>query len=139
MTSSLYAQNTLSEEQIKEVEKDPVSIVEGCSYRIGLKLDPGKLCDSFFTYLHDKCERLDNLPDYCGAVASYYPKRSVQKECMSNIPLPDDALRIKTCFDHIVFNSIYSKLPLNLTLEDISFDINNTAINPTFSVYNPNR
>jgi len=53
LTSSLYAQNTLSEEQIKEVEKDPISIIEGCSYRVGAKLDPGKLCDAFSTYLHD--------------------------------------------------------------------------------------
>jgi hypothetical protein len=138
LISNLYAQNTLNEEQTKEVEKDPISIIEGCSYRVGAKLDPGKLCDAFSTYLHDKCERLDYLPDYCGPVAMYYPKRSVQKECMSNIPLPDDALRIKTCFDYIVFNSTYSKLPLNLTLEDISFDIYNAAIDPTFSVYNPN-
>jgi hypothetical protein len=41
LTSSLHAQNTLNEEQIKEVEKDPVSIVDGCSYRFGLKLELG--------------------------------------------------------------------------------------------------
>ena len=123
LISNLYAQNTLNEEQIKEVEKDPVSIIEGCSYRLGLKLDPGKLCDAFSTYLHDKCERLDNLPNYCGPVAAYYPKRIDQKECMSKIPLPDDIRGIKTCFNYIVFNSTYSKLPLNFTLEDISSDI----------------
>ena len=103
LISNLYAQNNLSEEQIKEVEKDPISIVEGCSYRVGLKLDPGKLCDSFSTYLHGKCERLDNLPDYCGPVAVYYPKRIVQKECISDTPLPNDILGIKRCIDYINF------------------------------------
>jgi hypothetical protein len=138
LTSSLYAQNTLSEEQIKEVEKDPVSIVEGCSYRVGLKLDPGKLCDSFSTYLHDKCERLDNLPDYCGPVAVYYPKRVIQKECISDTPLPNDILGIKTCYQYFIFNSTYSKLPLNLTLKYIYFNNINATVDAAFSLYNPN-
>ena len=138
LTSSLYAQNTLNEEQIKEVEKDPISIVDGCSYRVGLKLDPGKLCDAFSSYLHDKCERLDNLPDYCGVVAVYYPKRIAQKECMSNTPLPNDTLGIKSCIDYIVFNSTYSKLPPILTLKQILFDGYNVVIDAIFTVYNPN-
>lgn len=138
LTSSLYAQNTLNEEQIKEVEKDPASIVEGCSYRVGLKLDPGKLCDAFSTYLHDKCERLDNLPDYCVPVAVYYSKRTVQKDCMSNTPLPNDTLGIKSCIEYIVFNSTYSKLPLKLTLKDITFDSYFVTFDVKFSAYNPN-
>jgi hypothetical protein len=92
LISNLYAQNTLNEEQINEVEKDPNTIIQGCSYRLGLKLDPGKLCDAFSTYLHDKCERLDYLSDYCGPVAVYYPKRIIQKQCNSNPPLPNDTL-----------------------------------------------
>ena len=138
LTSSLYAQNTLSEEQIKEVEKDPISIVEGCSYRVGLKLDPGKLCDSFSTYLHDKCERLDNLPDYCGPVAVYYPKRTAQKECMTNTPLPNDTLGIKSCIEYIIFDSSYSQLPMKLTLKDISFDSHFVTFYVKFSAFNPN-
>ena len=136
--TNLYAQNTLNEEQIKEVEKDPVGIVEGCSYRVGLKLDPGKLCNSFSMYLHDKCERLDNLPEYCGTVAIYYPKRIAQKECMSNTPLPNDTIGIKSCIEYIVFNSTYSKLPLNLTLRDILFDSHFVTFLVIFSAHNPN-
>jgi hypothetical protein len=138
LISNLYAQNTLNEEQIKEVEKDPVSIVDGCGYRVGLKSDPGKLCDSFSTYLHDKCERLDNLPEYCGVVAVYYPKRIAQQECMSNIPLPNDTLGIKSCIDYIIFNSTYSNLPLKLTLKQISFHSDYVIFDAIFSVYNPN-
>jgi hypothetical protein len=138
LISNLYAQNTLNEEQIKEVEKDPISIVDGCSYRVGLKLDPGELCDSFSNYLHDKCERLDNLPDYCGPVAVYHPKRTAQKECMSNTPLPNDTLGIKSCIDYIVFNSTYSKLPLNIKLNYIYFNNFNATVDAAFSLYNPN-
>jgi hypothetical protein len=138
LISNLYAQNTLNEEQTKEVEKDPISIIEGCSYRVGLRLDPGKLCDSFSTYLHDKCERLDNLPDYCGPVAVYYSKRVIQKGCMSDTPLTNDILDIKKCYQYIIFNSTYSKLPLNLTLKYIYFNNINATVVAAFSLYNPN-
>ena len=101
-------------------------------------MDPGKLCDAFSTYLYDKCERLDNLPDYCGPVAVYYPKRTVQKECMSDAPLPNDTLGIKRCINYIIFNSTYSNLPPILTLKRISFDSYFVIIDAIFSVYNPN-
>jgi hypothetical protein len=137
LTSSLYAQ-TLNEEQIKEVEKDPVSIIDGCDYRVGLKTDPGKLCDSFSTYLHDKCERLDNLPEYCGVVAGYYERRAAQQECMTNTPLPTDTTGIKKCYLYMNFNSTYSKLPFDLMLKRISFNSFDVVIDVIFSVYNPN-
>jgi len=97
---NLYAQNgniTLTTEQVNEVEKDPHVIIQGCSYRLGLKQDPGKLCDAFSAYLHDKCERLDYLSDYCGPLAVYYPKRIIQKQCISNPPLPNDEKGIRIC------------------------------------------
>lgn len=50
-------------------------------------------------------ERLDNLPDYCGPVAVYYPKRIAQKECMSNAPLPTDTLGIEKRTQYIIFNA----------------------------------
>ena len=49
--------------------------------------NPGKLCDAFTNYLHDKCERLDYLSDYCGPIAIYFPKRIIQKQCTLKSPV----------------------------------------------------
>ncbi len=57
---------TLTQEQIVEVEKNPSVFMADCHSRIiDGNMDPGKVCDSTFKYLYDKCERLDNLRDYC--------------------------------------------------------------------------
>jgi hypothetical protein len=136
---SLYAQDvniTLTREQVNEVEKDPQAIIQGCSYRLGLKLDPGKLCDAFSTYLHDKCERLDYLSDYCGPLAVYYPKRIIQKQCILNPPLPSDENGIKNCLNYTNFNTTYAILPLRFTLKSLDSysligDINTTYIHTT--------
>lgn len=144
-----YAQNTntnitLTAEQINEVEKDPKTIIEGCSYRLDQKLDPGKLCDSYSTYLHDKCERLDYLSEYCGSIAIYFPKRIIQKQCISNSPLPSDLRGIERCIDYFAFNSTYSKIPLILLLKGLSIkNLYNTnsgyyIAEAEFSLNNPN-
>jgi hypothetical protein len=138
---SLYAQNvniTLTPEQVNEVEKDPYSIIQGCSYRLGQKLDPGKLCDAFTNYLHDKCERLDYLSDYCGPIAIYFPKRIIQKQCLLNFPLPNDVAGIERCVKYVVFNPTYANIPLRLTLKSIDFDTSDDSIKTVFSVFNPN-
>lgn len=57
---------TLTQEQVNEVEKNPSVFMATCYSRIiDGNMDPGKICDSAFKYLYDKCERLDNLRDYC--------------------------------------------------------------------------
>lgn len=138
---SIYGLNgnvTLTAEQINEVDKDPLAIIQGCSHRLGLKLDPGKLCDAFSTYLHDKCERLDYLSEYCGPLAVYFPKRIIQKQCISNPPLPNDIGGVEKCLTYINFNSTYSNLSLKITLKSIQFSRNDASIKTIFSVINPN-
>src|SRR5689334_16577730 len=71
----------LTTEQTNEIEKDPIQIISNCINRIDSKLDVGNLCDGFATYLKNKCERLDNLGNYCGLVLSYNSKRETQKLC----------------------------------------------------------
>jgi hypothetical protein len=56
---------TLTQEQIAEVEKSPNGFILTCHSRVIEGSDPGKVCDSAFNYLYDKCQRLDNVPDYC--------------------------------------------------------------------------
>ena len=102
VTINLYAQDPdapLTQEQINEVEKNALKI-KGCSDRVGLKFDPGKLCDSFTSYLRDKCDRLDYLSDYCGPLVEYLPKKVIQKNCIANPPQINDTQRIDS-FDGI--------------------------------------
>ena len=143
---SIDATITLSPDQITEVEKNPQELIDKCVYRISLKDDPGKLCDAFAIYLKDKCEKLDFLPDYCGAVSIYNTKRPTQVACLTNRPLPGDMEGIKKCRDYISFDSTYSGYPLNFTVNhfiDYSYfdKFSNSTINEFkigFSVSNPN-
>jgi hypothetical protein len=57
--------------KINELDKEPAQIIQTCNERINLNLEAGSLCDSYHSYLSDKCERLDNLADYCAAVLEY--------------------------------------------------------------------
>ena len=75
-------------------------MIDKCVNRINLKDDPGKLCDAFSMYLKDKCEKLDFLPDYCGAVSIYNIKRPTQVVCLTNRPLPETG-GIKKCLDSL--------------------------------------
>ena len=135
MTDNLYAQNTgstLTQEQINEVEKNPIDILSGCNSRVDSRLDAGNLCDSFSTYLDDKCKRLDNIPDYCGVVGVYLPKRVIQKDCISNPPLETDVKRSERCVDYI---PIDFPIPLNFKVE---IEKGSLSTEVTFSVHNPN-
>ena len=103
-----------------------------------LKLDPGKLCDAFSTYLDDKCKRLDYLSDYCGQLAVYTPIRLIQKHCISNPPLPNDVVGIERYIKYVAFIPAYADIPLRLTLKSIDFDAFDDSIKTVFSVFNPN-
>lgn len=141
--ASLYAKNmniTLTAEQISEVEKDPRTMIDKCNNRVGLKIDAGKLCDGFVNYLQDKCDRLDNLPDYCNELSKYSGSRSIQQSCILNPPFPNDTVKIKKCMKYITFNSTYSNLPLKLKLKGVyNFSKgDNEVLLIGFSMYNPN-
>ena len=135
ITNNLYAQfpNTLTQEQKDEVEKNPIDIISGCNSRVDSRLDAGNLCDSFSTYLDDKCKRLDNIPEYCGVVGVYLPKRVIQKDCISNPPLESDVKRSERCVDYISLDFL---IPLNFKI-DIE-NRSNSSIKGIFSVHNPN-
>lgn len=126
---------TLTPEQINELEKDPKQIIVGCNNRVNLKFDAGKLCDAFSSYLQKKCEKLDYLPEYCTMLANYLPKRVAQNVCILNYPLPNDTKGIKNCLNYLVFNSTYTNLPLNFTVKHVGVD---WGIRYALSVINPN-
>jgi hypothetical protein len=130
--------NALTPEQINEVEKKPLQIMSQCNGRIDLRYDAGNLCDAFSTYLKNKCDRLDNLGDYCSSVIIFNLNRAIQKSCMSNPPLATDTDRIERCLKYVELNETYSNIPLKLTLNRISFDRNEATITTEFSVFNPN-
>ena len=139
ITNNLYAQfpNTLTQEQKDEVEKNPIDIISGCNSRVNSRLDAGNLCDSFSTYLDDKCKRLENIPEYCGELAVYLPKRIIQKDCISNLPVSSDEQGLKKCVDYISLNST---IPLNFSSSYIFHADTgySKSLDTIFSVYNPN-
>jgi hypothetical protein len=71
---------TLNQEQIKEVEAGHDVILNQCVQRVGVKEDPGKLCDAFADYLLSKCKRFDNLLVFCvnGLLGQYELTRNFQ-------------------------------------------------------------
>jgi hypothetical protein len=119
------------------VEKDPERIIDKCSSRIDLKLDAGKLCDGFFDYLLKKCKRLDNLSSYCEGLSSFKNKRSIQLSCTSNPPYQNDSKRVKYCLNYMIFNSLYSGMPLIISLNDTYMEPHGFLV-WQYSVYNPN-
>ena len=46
----------LTQQQIVEVEKSPKGFILTCHSRVIEGSDPGKVCDSAFNYLYDKCQ-----------------------------------------------------------------------------------
>lgn len=139
--SGLFAQNTnitLSADQINEVEKDASGIMDTCNARINLKLDSGKLCDAYSTYLKKKCEKVDYLSEYCGGVSLYLIKRPIQIQCIENMPLPNNIKGVRDCLNYVNFNSSYSKLPIELSLNAVypstdTIQVEFTIINPSLS------
>jgi hypothetical protein len=132
---------TLSQEQIKEVEAIRDLILYPCTQRIGIKEDPGNLCDAFADYLVEKCKRFDNLLGLCvsGLLGEYELARNYQISCVKNPPLYNDTQRIKSCLIITPLNSSYTHIPPILTVgpafksySDIQIKI--TAENPA---YNP--
>jgi hypothetical protein len=86
--------------------------------------------------LQKKCEAVDYLSDYCGPLAVYYPKRIIQKDCISHPPLPSDIEGIEHCLDYIAFNASYPKVILKLkSVSKIPFE---DSINTVFTVFNTN-
>src|SRR5262249_25018802 len=121
-----FAENmniTLNGEQINEVEKNPEQIIGNCVGRLDLKVEPGQLCDAFFSYLLNKCEKLDYLSNYCGGILLYKNKKilyeqekNTQKSCLLNPPLPNDREGIEKCMNYINFNSTYYNLPPKVSI-----------------------
>jgi hypothetical protein len=132
---------TLNQEALKEVDAIRDFILYPCNHRIGIKEDPGKLCDAFADYLVEKCKRFDNLLGFCynGLLGEYELGRNLQISCFKNPPLYNDTLRIKSCLIVTPLNSSYTHIPPILTVgpalksySDIQIKL--TAENPA---YNP--
>jgi hypothetical protein len=146
INSDLYgldANNTLTSEELNEIEKNPEQIIDSCDARIDSKLDPGKLCDAYFVYLDGKCDRLDYLTAYCHKFVMPNTKRSIQRDCNISPPKSNDLKRFKICAQYVNLKSV----PLTLSLKGVHFaEIVNRSdtlhtykvIETTFSVSNPN-
>lgn len=145
---------TLNQEQVKEFEADPQFIVNQCIQRMGLKEDPGKLCDAFADYQVDKCKKFDNLLRSClsGLIGEYESTRNLQLSCEKSPPLYNDTIRIKICQIVIPLNSSYtartvaanlsatitdkssSVIKIRLVAENLG-DIPITFVNMTYSLF----
>lgn len=122
--STNAANTNLTEEQLIQIEKEPIPTLENCIQR--QDFNPGDLCDSFYHHLDGKCKRLDYLPSYCGTVVKYNFSASVHalklstaQECTQDPPLPNETELVKICKQYVNFDSRYYLLPPELGINSI--------------------
>ena len=130
---------TLNLEQVKEFEADPQFIVNQCIQRMGLKEDPGKLCDAFADYQVDKCKGFDNLLRFClsGLIGEYESTRNLQLSCEKSPPLYNDTTRIKICQVVIPLNSSLTTRQISPKLSAALTDKSSSTIGIQLIVENP--
>lgn len=56
---------SLTEEQIRQIDHSPIKFMTACHTKIIDGQNPAAACDAAFTYLSDKCERLEFVLDCC--------------------------------------------------------------------------
>ena len=124
---------SLSQEQINQIEEEPITIMRNCELRFDF--DQAGLCFAFYQYLEGKCFRLDFLPSYCGTVVTYNTTRTqyiqikiTQTECEENPPLPEDTEGVKRCVAFVDFDSRYYSMPPGLKIADVEVKSNESKI-----------
>jgi hypothetical protein len=128
--NSQESTRSLTQEEIHQIENEPIATLENCRTRSDF--DPGGLCLAFYEYLESKCFRLEFLPSYCGAVARYNDtasayalSHSMAEQCRQNPPpLPNDTEGIKKCIGSIQFDSRYNTMPPELKISSIDVQDN---------------
>jgi len=132
--SAAMTGRSLTQEEINQIEKEPITTLGNCRNRSDF--DPRGLCFTFYEYLESKCSRLEFLPSYCGAVASYNRTASlyarinsmptIKQQCIQDPPLPNDTEGIKKCIGYVQFDSRYNTMPPELIIRRIEVQDNDS-------------
>lgn len=130
--TSVSTNRTLTHEELNQIEKEPIFTLENCEDRSDF--DPNGLCLAYYKHLQGKCSRLDFLPTYCGAVVKYnfsasvyQLNRSIQQQCIQELPLPNQTELVKICKDYLIFGSEYYVVPPEVKINRIDIKSNESS------------